>query len=44
VIQSLIDAGLTMDFAEYDQSPYNIFPDMVEQNGMFQIKPTFYTL
>jgi 2-polyprenyl-3-methyl-5-hydroxy-6-metoxy-1,4-benzoquinol methylase len=45
VIQSLIDAGLTIDlFAEHNQCPYNIFPDMVECDGMFQLKKPLYPI
>lgn len=40
VIQSLIDAGLTLEqFHEYDYSPYNCFANMVQiADGKWQIK------
>jgi len=43
VIQSLIEAGLRIElFAEHDRSPYNIFPAMVEREGMYQLENPLY--
>ena len=46
VINSLIEAGLSIDyFNEYDESPYDVFPDLIEQgNGMFKIKDQMYPM
>ncbi len=46
VIQSLIDAGLTIDsFSEPDASPYDVFPDLVKNDaGMFELKDKLYPL
>ena len=40
VIQNLLDAGLSLvQFKEYEYSPYNVFPEMVEvQPNQFQFK------
>lgn len=46
VIQSLIDAGLTIDFFnEMDGSPYDVFPDLVKNEaGLFELKEKLYPL
>ncbi|MDY8138596.1 class I SAM-dependent methyltransferase [Aquimarina sp. 2201CG5-10] len=46
VISSLSEAGLTIDYLEeYDESPYKIFPDLIEnKNGMFETKDQLYPL
>ncbi|BAO55679.1 class I SAM-dependent methyltransferase [Nonlabens marinus] len=45
IIQSLIDAGLSIHkFAEHDASPYQIFPGMTEEDGMYVLKNQLYPL
>ena len=46
VINALIEAGLQIDFLnEYDESPYNVLPDLVEnKQGMFTTKDKLYPL
>ncbi|WP_194851271.1 class I SAM-dependent methyltransferase [Nonlabens antarcticus] len=43
VIQSLIDAGLQIEyFAEHDESPYRIFPEMEAVSDMYVLKHKLY--
>ncbi|WP_456438001.1 class I SAM-dependent methyltransferase [Psychroserpens sp.] len=46
VINALIEAGLKIDFLnEYDESPYNVLPDLVEtKSGYFVTKEKLYPL
>ena len=46
VISSLSEAGLIIEYVrEYDQSPYKIFPDLIEnENGMYETKDKLYPL
>ncbi|MFT5079276.1 MAG: SAM-dependent methyltransferase [Planctomycetota bacterium] len=46
VIQSLIDAGLTIDsFHEMDASPYDVFPDLQKnKEGLYELKDKLYPL
>jgi SAM-dependent methyltransferase len=46
VIQSLIDAGLQLDFfKEHDGSPYDVFPDMEKrEDGLFYLKNGLYPM
>ncbi|GAA4274278.1 class I SAM-dependent methyltransferase [Aquimarina gracilis] len=46
VITALSEAGLTIEYAkEYDQSPYKIFPALIEnENRMFETRDKLYPL
>jgi len=46
VVSALIEAGLTVDYLrEYDESPYDIFPNLVEnEQGMFHVKNRLFPL
>jgi 2-polyprenyl-3-methyl-5-hydroxy-6-metoxy-1,4-benzoquinol methylase len=46
VIQSLIDAGLKINhFAEHDESPYDVFPDMIQnESGLYHLTNQLYPL
>ena len=46
VITALLEAGLTIkSFEEYDAAPYNVFPDLVEnEQEMFELKEKLYPL
>ncbi|RAJ14502.1 class I SAM-dependent methyltransferase [Olleya aquimaris] len=46
VINALIEAGLHIDYLnEYDESPYNVLPDLVEtKSGMYATKDKLYPL
>ncbi|SDR95177.1 Methyltransferase domain-containing protein [Formosa sp. Hel1_31_208] len=46
VINALVQAGLQIDFLnEYDESPYNVFPDLVEtKSGNYVTKDKLYPL
>ncbi len=46
VISSLTSAGLTIEYLEeYDQSPYEIFPDLIEvEKGLYETKDKLYPL
>lgn len=46
VINALTEAGLQIDYLnEYDESPYNVLPDLVEtDSGMFVTKDKLYPL
>jgi 2-polyprenyl-3-methyl-5-hydroxy-6-metoxy-1,4-benzoquinol methylase len=46
VINALTEAGLHIDFLnEYDESPYNVLPDLIEnESGMFTTKDKLYPL
>jgi len=46
VVNALIEAGLTIDFLnEYDESPYNVLPDLVKtKSGMYETKDKLYPL
>ncbi|KAA1247162.1 bifunctional 2-polyprenyl-6-hydroxyphenol methylase/3-demethylubiquinol 3-O-methyltransferase UbiG [Aquimarina sp. RZ0] len=46
VVSSLSEAGLTIEYLkEYDESPYDIFPDLVTmENGMFTSLNTLFPL
>ena len=46
VVNALSEAGLHIDYLnEYDESPYNVLPDLVEnESGMFTTKDKLYPL
>lgn len=46
VVTALTEAGLHIDYLkEYDESPYNVLPDLVETNsGMYETKDKLYPL
>ena len=46
VINSLIEAGLQIEYLnEYDESPYDVFPDLVKQdNGMYRMKNQLFPM
>jgi len=46
VINALIEAGLQIDYLnEYDESPYDVFPDLVKQeNGMYKMKNQLFPM
>lgn len=46
LIGSLLRAGLKLEcFNEYDESPYNIFPDLIKnEQGLFELKNKMYPL
>ena len=46
VISALIEAGLHIEYLkEYDESPYNVLPDLVEtESGMYELKDKLYPL
>ncbi|MFI1745445.1 class I SAM-dependent methyltransferase [Thalassobellus sediminis] len=46
VVSALTEAGLHIEYLkEYDESPYNVLPDLVEtENGMFVTKDKLYPL
>lgn len=46
VVSALTEAGLHIEFLnEYDESPYNVLPDLIEtENGMFVTKDKLYPL
>ncbi|WP_422107460.1 class I SAM-dependent methyltransferase [Winogradskyella sp.] len=46
VINALIEAGLQIDYLnEYDESPYNVFPDLIKQeNGMYIMKDQLFPM
>lgn len=46
VVNALIEAGLTIDYLnEYDESPYNVLPDLIEsKSGKFVTKDQLYPL
>lgn len=46
IIQSLIDAGLTIDqFNEMDASPYNVFPNLIKnEEGFYELEEKLYPL
>jgi hypothetical protein len=46
VVNALIEAGLQIDYLkEYDESPYDIFPDLEKiDSGMFVTKDKLYPL
>ena len=46
VINALIEAGLQIEYLnEYDESPYNVLPELVEnESGMFTTKDRLYPL
>ncbi|GER59799.1 type 12 methyltransferase [Patiriisocius marinus] len=46
VVSSLANAGLTIEFLkEYEQSPYNVFPDLVtNKNGLYELPSKLYPL
>ena len=46
VISSLSEAGLTIEYLkEFDASPYEIFPDLIENNdGMYEMENKLYPL
>jgi len=46
VINALVEAGLRMDYLnEYDESPYNVLPDLVEtKSGNYETKDKLYPL
>ncbi len=46
IISSLSEAGLTIEYMkEYDQSPYKIFPNLIEkQKGLFETENKLYPL
>ena len=46
VVSALTEAGLHIEYLkEYDESPYNVLPDLIEtENGMFVTKDKLYPL
>ncbi len=46
VVNALIEAGLSIEYLnEYDASPYDIFPNLIEnQDGMFELQEKLYPL
>ena len=46
VINALLEAGLTIEYLnEYDESPYNVFPDLIKQdNGMYIMKEQLFPM
>jgi len=46
VVSSLSEAGLTIEYLkEYDESPYDIFPDLIKNsNGMFESSDKLFPL
>ncbi|WP_111682046.1 class I SAM-dependent methyltransferase [Winogradskyella tangerina] len=46
VVNALIEAGLTIEYLnEYDESPYNVFPDLIKQdNGMYILKDQLFPM
>ncbi|WP_299219984.1 class I SAM-dependent methyltransferase [uncultured Aquimarina sp.] len=46
VVSALSEAGLTIEYLrEYDESPYDIFPDLIEnKNGMFESSDKLFPL
>lgn len=46
VVNALIEAGLKIDYLnEYDESPYDIFPDLVKQsNGLYKMKDQLFPM
>ncbi len=46
VVNALIEAGLTIEYLnEYDESPYNVLPDLVNtKSGMYATKDKLYPL
>ncbi|NRB60013.1 MAG: class I SAM-dependent methyltransferase [Winogradskyella sp.] len=46
VVNALIEAGLEIDYLnEYDESPYDVFPDLIKQdNGMYAMKNQLFPM
>ena len=46
VVNALIEAGLHIDYLnEYDESPYNVFPDLIKsENGMYKLKDQLFPM
>ncbi|WP_299111347.1 class I SAM-dependent methyltransferase [uncultured Winogradskyella sp.] len=46
VVNALIEAGLQVDYLnEYDESPYDVFPDLIKQeNGMFKMEDQLFPM
>lgn len=46
VVNALIDAGLQIDYLnEYDESPYDVFPDLVKaESGMYKMKNQLFPM
>jgi SAM-dependent methyltransferase len=46
VVNALINAGLQIDYLnEYDESPYDVFPDLIKQeNGMYSMKDQLFPM
>ncbi len=46
VVNALIEAGLKIEYLnEYDESPYDVFPDLIQQeNGMYKMKHQFFPM
>ncbi len=46
VVNALIEAGLQIDYLnEYDESPYDVFPDLIKQdNGMYAMKNQLFPM
>ncbi|MBV7269835.1 class I SAM-dependent methyltransferase [Winogradskyella luteola] len=46
VVNALIEAGLQVEYLnEYDESPYDVFPDLLQQeNGMFKMKNQLFPM
>ena len=46
IINSLVEAGLSIDYLnEYDDSPYDVFPDLIKQdNGMYKMNTQMYPM
>ncbi|WP_299368008.1 class I SAM-dependent methyltransferase [Winogradskyella sp.] len=46
VVNALIESGLQIEyFNEYDESPYDVFPDLIKQdNGMYRMKDQLFPM
>jgi SAM-dependent methyltransferase len=46
VVNALIEAGLQIEYLnEYDESPYDVFPDLIKQeNGMYKLKDQLFPM
>ena len=46
VVNSLIEAGLQIDYLnEYDESPYDVFPDLIKTNsGLYKMKDQLFPM
>ena len=46
VVNALIEAGLTLEYLnEYDESPYDVFPDLIKvEGGMYKMKDQLFPM